>query len=833
MFRRAWRRLRATPVFTIFSVASLALSIGVTTAIYSLVAFITNRQSNVPNADRIAVVMATDPYRSRPGWRAALSREDLSDLAAASRRPLEIAASAPFSQTLVDDAVSEIVYGEAVTGNYFQKFDATPVQGRLIQWADDGAPGRVVVISHRLWRSRYGARPDAVGRVVRLAGQPFEIVGVAPEGFSGLNDQAQASTSIWVPLGSASMFPSSAAPRTPPDRRRRQLTMIVPVPAEGLAGLSAEMAAISERLDAAYPLAYRLAEQGQPIPRPRAWSLLAFSDVLEESASATARAVGVVMVIVGLVLVVACTNLANLVLARGAGRRHELAVRRALGASRWSLIREQLAETSLLAVFGGIGAFIVMRLLLYAFSATPLPVAQSYVLQLDPRVDAMTLVISAVSLLGALLVFGVGPAMQLTRVSVRSALASDGGSSGQPRWSTRRGLISLQVAISLAFFLISAFTIRIVVAERSRPSGIDIDHLAVGVLSLHLPPWDGAHVRQLVERLTNADVSIEGLESVAVSSGMPFGTTYTPIASVTSTDKPFLPGRDTYVSAPLLAASASIFRTLAVPIVRGRGFDGRDTAATAPVVVISERTARQVFGSTEVVGRELLMRNGINMADATSVKALSIIGVAADTDAHQRDSREVGVVYVPLSQHYEPTLMMVGRTAGDPADAVPKLQALVRRVDPDLVLDRPGPATLVLTGAYVLLHTVSDVAGGLAVLAMVLSMAGLFGVLSHLVAGRTREMGVRLALGAEPSRLRWLVLRDGLSPVAGGVAVGLLIGLLVRQGLSAAYNTPLSTADAIVFALAPLPILMSGIVACYWPARRASRVDPNVALREL
>jgi hypothetical protein len=302
---------------------------------------------------------------------------------------------------------------------------------------------------------------------------------------------------------------------------------------------------------------------------------------------------------------------------------------------------------------------------------------------------------------------------------------------------------------------------------------------------------------------------------------------------VTSTDKPFLPGRETYVSAPLLAASPSIFKTLAVPIVRGRAFDVRDTAASAPVVVVSERTARQVFGTAEAVGRELLLRNGINMSDATSVKSLSVIGVAADTDAQQRDSREIGVVYVPLSQHYEPTLVLVGRTPGDPADAVAKLQALARRVDPNLVLDRPGPAAFVLTGAYVLLDTVSDVAGWLAVLAMVLAMAGLFGVLSHLVAGRTREMGVRLALGAEPARLRRLILRDGLSPVTGGVVMGLLIGLLVRQGLSAAYNTPLSASDAIVFTLAPLPILISAIVACYWPARRASLVDPNVALREL
>ena len=833
MLRRAWRRLWATPVFTIFSVASLALGIGVTTAIYSVVAFMTNRQAAVPNSERVAVVMATDPYRSRPGWRAALSRQDFEDLKAASQRPLEIAVSAPFSQALVYGDVSEIVYGEAVSGNYFDRFGLSPAQGRLIQRADDGAPNRVAVIGHRLWRTRFNSDPLIVGRVVRLGGQPFEIIGVAPERFAGLHDQAQLMTSLWVPLGSTSMFPSSAAARTPADRRRRQFTVLLPVPPEGLERVSAEVAAIGAHLDAAHPLTYQLTEQGAPIARPRAWTPLPFSDVLDESARSGGRAVALVMVVVGLVIVVACTNLANLVLARGASRRHEIAVRRALGASRSSLVWDQLAETGLLALLGGAGAFIVMRAAMYWFSAVPLPISQSVVLQLDPQIDTTTLALAAVFLAGALLVFGVGPALQLTRVSVRPALASDGGGAGHTRWRTRRGLISLQVAISLAFFLISAFAMRIVLAERSRPSGIDLERLAVGVLSLHLPPWDALHVRDLVDRLSTLDPSNEGLESVAVSTGMPFGTPYTPMASVTSSDKPFLPGRSGYTLSPLLAASPSIFRTLGVPLVRGRGFDGRDNAATVPVVVVSEHTARQVFGTTDVVGRELLLRNAINMSDVTSVKTLQIIGVAADTDTQRRDSRDVGTVYLPLSQHQEPTLLLVGRTAGDAAAAVPRLQALARRLNPDLVLDRPGPATLVLTGAYVLLDSVSNIAAGLAVLAMVLAMAGLFGVLSHVVSGRTREMGVRLALGAEPSRLRRLVLGDGLAPVFGGVLVGLLIGVLVRQALSAVYSSPMSASDFLLFAISPVPILISAVVACYWPARRASRVDPNVALREL
>ena len=832
MFRRAWRRLWATPVFTIFSILSLALGVGVTTAIYSVVAFLTNRHVEVPHAARLAVIVATDPYRSRPGWRGALSREDFDDLRAASSRPMDIAASAPFSQTLVDGDVSEIVYGEAVSGNYFQKFEAVPTTGRLIQWADDGAPSRILVVSHELWRSRFDADPDIVGRVVRLAGQPFEIVGVAPEGFGGLIDQVRAFTGVWVPLGSTSMFPSIAAPKTPADRGRRQLTMVLPVPPEGLAGLAAEVAAISARLDAAHPLSYEMAEHAAPITRERAWVPRVFSEVSAESSRTVTRAVGVVMVIVALVLVVACTNLANLVLARGASRRHEIAVRRALGASRWSLIRDQLAETSLLTILGGVGAFVVMRLLMYWFSATPVPVSQVLVLPLDPRVDSTTLMLAAVSLVGALLVFGVGPAFQLTRVPLRPVLVADGASLSQPRWRTRRGLISLQVAISLAFFLISAFAIRIVVAERTRPSGIDVDRLAMGMLSLYLPPWDESRARGLLARLAELDGTPEGLEAVAVSSGMPFGTAYTPLASVTSPDKPFVPGKVPSVAAPLLASSPSIFRTLGVTVVRGRGFDARDAEGRPGVVVVSERTARQVFGTPDVVGRELLLRNRVNMSGA-SLRRLTIIGVATDTDTLQRDSREMGAVYVPLAQHHEPTLVLVGRTSGDPLQTIPRLHALARRLDPDLVIDRPGPAALVLTGAYALMETVSDVAGSLAVLAMVLAMAGLFGVLSHLVAGRTREMGIRLALGADPQRLRWLVLREGLSPVAGGVIIGLVIGLLVRLGLSAAYSSPFSATDVLVFTLAPLPILISGIAACYWPARRASLVDPNVALHEL
>jgi len=267
--------------------------------------------------------------------------------------------------------------------------------------------------------------------------------------------------------------------------------------------------------------------------------------------------------------------------------------------------------------------------------------------------------------------------------------------------------------------------------------------------------------------------------------------------------------------------------------VKGRPFDSRDTGGAPHVIVLSEQTARQVFGSTDIVGRPVVLKAGQNMTNAGAVTTLTVVGIASDTDTQRRYSRDAGAVYVPLAQHYEPSLAIVGRTSGNPAEILGQLRTLARRADPDLVVDRPATAALMITGPYVLIGIVSRAAGGLALLALVLAMAGLFGVLSHLVARRTREMGLRMALGADPDRIRRLVIGDGLRPVLAGVGIGWAVGLLVRFLLRAAYANPLSMTDLLAFLIAPVPIVAAALVACYWPARRASAVDPNVALREL
>lgn len=831
MLRRAWLRLWATPVFTLFAIVSLALGVGVTTAIYSVILSLTRTVIDVPNADQVGLIVGADFMAGgRPIWRSAVSVADFEDL----KRSLTTAApeaSAPFYQSAVTPATAEMVSGEAVTGNYFQLLGLTPARGRLIQSADEATAASVAVISYTLWNARLAADPNVIGMPIRIGGQPYEIVGVAPEGFDGLSIRFQTPSSVWIPLSASARSPGGPVASEAGDRRKRQLSVLVPLSgARSVRALSEEIGAVAARLDRSFPIDSRHDAAGVPTREPREWSLGTIKAVTRQLDSQFGRVEMAIMAIVGLVLVVACTNLANLVLARGSARTHELAVRRALGASRSRLVTEQLAETSLLAGMGALGAFLVARLLLVGFASVNLPVAQSTVIQIQPQLDTTTLTWAGVSLLASLLVFGLGPAIQLTRVQLRARLASDSGGTGQMRWRTRRTLIAVQVMISLSFFLIAAFAVRSISAEEATPSGIDVDRLALGTLNFGVPPWNEARARQTVDRLMTLAAEQPVLQSAAVVSGMPFGMTqYTAGSDVTTIDKPFVRGDEVHTYAPFIAATPSVFQTLGVSIVRGRAFDVHDTAGGAPVAVLSEHTARDLFGTTDVIGREFLLRRATSTGE--TVDQLAIIGIAADTDSEVRGLRKSGVVYLPLTQRFEPILTFVARTDRDPADLIGPMKVLVQHADPDLVLAHPGAAAPIVLGRSILMGMVSRLSAGLAVLTMFLGMAGLFGVLSHLVSRRRREMGLRMALGAAPSQIRALVIRDGFQPVASGLIMGYLIAIAVRFILP--FADRFSTQDLLVFVLAPVPIVVAAFVACYWPAMQASRVDPNVALKEL
>lgn len=811
----AARRLLAAPLFTMFAILSLALGVGVTTCVYSLVAQTFWRETPVHEPDGLLFVSAPGASSVVP---ARLSHADYADLLPAQTSFETIAASATIRVALTSSVSTDLVSAEAVDGSYFQMLGIAPVLGRHILPTD--ADARIVVLSHSLWRSRFRADPSVIGQTVRISGEPFEVIGIAAASFDGLRG-SYIGTSLWLPLSAADLI-SREAIDTPISGSDQPLTVVGRLAAAvSESAAASEVGAIGARLDAQRPHRSRFA--GREV-LPRRWTLRSLADINAQSQALSNRFGFVLVGLVALVLVVACTNLANLVLARGTTRLQELAVRSALGASRWRLVRAQLVETGLLAAAGGLGSWLVAQGLRVALDVE-LPLGPRQMLRLQPAFDAPVVVASLVAVLLSLVVFGLEPALMLTRRrDVRNDLAAGSGSAAPPRSRRQRTLLRWQVAISAGFFIIATLFVRHTIEELRHDIGFDIDRLAVAVVSVDVQGWDEARVRRVVDRALEEARGEPGVAGVTVSTGMPFGI---PNVLSISVRLPNSPGRPI----PAVAAVPSFFRTIGVPLVHGRGFENRDHAGAAPVVVLSARTARRVFGTANAVGRQIEM----TVRGAAGQRALTatVVGVARDTDTGFLIGREDDLAYLPFSQHFGPRVVLTARATGDTARAVLALRSAIRRADPDLAIDFSGTGRAVLAGPYVFLRAAGVGALALGALTLVLAMVGLFGIQTHIVSHRTREIGLRMAFGASRGNVQRMVLKDGYSPVFQGLALGLFIGLTGRTLVRTFLDVNVNVVDPWMLFVVPVPLLLAAFFACLLPAYRASRVDPNVALRQL
>jgi putative ABC transport system permease protein len=537
-----------------------------------------------------------------------------------------------------------------------------------------------------------------------------------------------------------------------------------------------------------------------------------------------------IVALVALVLVVACTNLSNLMLARGTMRYQELTVRGALGAPRWRLVREQLAETLLIAIMGGVVSFVVLRALMPLLNVE-VPIGPSIVVSAQPRINAAALLATAGALLLALAVFGLEPALRLTaKRDVRDVLASGGGSVGTPTTKRQRRLLRWQVAISAGFFIVASMSARYLARDARHDSGVMLDRMAVAIVSFYGQPWDEPKARAAVDRILQEGSRTAGVEAIAVSTGLPFGTTITPGAVLSTPEEPIVP-REEQTWAMLMSVTPQYFRAAGTPLLRGRGFDDRDTAASQQVVVIGESAARRLFGTPDAVGREMLIKvdtRGYRKEEER--RLVTVVGVAADADTTRYASRRSQTVYLPFTQEYLPYLTMIARTST--SDPVPVLRQLIRNGDADVPVERIGSAHTILAGPYVFLRAAGIVAVSLGALALLLAMVGLYGVQSQVVALRTREIGVRISLGATAGQVRAMVLKDGYAPVVQGLMIALFLGVAGRAIVSSMVVGLMDVIDPWML-LVPVPLLLAAFFACWLPARRASRVDPNVALRHL
>jgi predicted permease len=828
--RHAWRRLRRAPAFTVFSVVTLALGIGATTAVYSAVYAAILRPPDLPNVSEVANLYHSDPRGGASGLGSiAFSRADFDDYRAAQTSFQFVAAWTRFRLPFSANGRTDFLMGEAVGGDYFAVVGIHAALGRVIQRDDDRPSATpVIVLSDTVWRTRFDGDPAIVGKTARLGDTTFEIVGVMAPSFHGVDMPTVLPTAAWIPL---SMMPDAQAANLLDRERRILMAKGRLQPGRTMAQAQAELTAIAQRLDLAYPIGRGVGSRFPAAYKARRWFLMPAANVkMHESLDRLARPLAAtIMLSVCLVLLVACTNVANLVLTRNTARRHETAVRLALGATRWRIVREQLAEAALVTVMGGAAALVLAQVLIARVLRSEVPIVPGLSARISPEINLPVAAAAVASTVLALIVFGVIPAFHGTRRGVRDAIASDGHSGSLPRWRGRRALIACQVTVSAGLVSIAVLCAQQLLAVARHDTGLDIDRLALVRVSLPSARYDEPRARRVLDEIVDSAARLPGVESAAVSSGFPVEMGSSLGGQIARTPDQLAGGHYEF-----MIAAPGVFRTWGIPTLEGRTFDGRDTAGSEPVLVLTQRLARTLFPEGSAVGHQVVLRYQQMAGEPVpAIRAATVVGVVADTDFGDRGNRGYGAVYLPWTQHYRSTMAVSVRTAADPAALVDALRQIVNRIDSNVpVMDAETAASL--GGGSALIVRIGAVASGLlGGLALILAMAGLYGVLSEAVLRRTREMGIRMALGADAYRLRRMVLVDGVRPVIVGLAIGLGCGMILRVAFRPMFIRMLPAFDPIVFLVVPAAFIAASLLAAYLPARHASRVDPNVALRHL
>jgi putative ABC transport system permease protein len=822
-FGYALRRLRMAWGFTLFAVVTLALGIGATTALYSVAHAALFREPAIRDFDRVVNLYHSDARG--PLHHMAFSWPDVIDIRASQTVFSDMMAWSFFQEGLSGPAGFELVRGEMVSGDYFDFAGARPLMGRALRLEDDdAASASVAVISQGYWQRRFGGEPAVLGRTLTLKGRPFEIVGVMPAAFRGMDIPNAAPTAIWVPIGAAALMGERRPQATWSDRDHRWVLLKGRL-ASGhtLDSARAQMTAIAERLDRTEPLR----EHGRAHPSSpaasRRFSVSMASDVrLHESVDWLAMPLAQgSLIAVGLTLLVACTTLANLLIARGARQRHEVAVRRALGASRWRLLSPLALESCIVGLAGGAAGVLtaagLLRMLAEGFT-----MGRSVTVILEPRLEPPVLAVALAATLGSLAVFGLIPAWHNTNVSMRQVLDTAGGGV-VPRWRARRVLIGVQVAVSVALLAVGAVFARAALTTARHDPGFDLNRLLAAHVVFAYDPRPADHQPRSLAAVLEAVQRRPGVESAALASGLPVHFGGGEGAYV---------GREPQIVATMaraelgqyvlaLRGTSDLFRTLGVRLVDGRGFTEGEVAAGARVVVIARSVARRAFGTPLASGRTLFV----------GPDSYTVVGVADEVDAGTLGTRDRGFIYLPWRFDDARSVVITARADRDPATLAEDFRRTLREVDPDLPVVESTTGPEIATRQTLFNRVAADLTVALGGFTLVLALVGLSGLLAYLVSSRRREIGVRMALGATSARIVRLVLEDGLRPVLVGSLVGLVAGALTSHALASLF-LPRAGLDTASVLLVPLVLLPAAMLACYLPARRAARVDPSVALRD-
>ena len=772
------------PGFSLAAILTLALGIGANTALFSVVNAVLVKPLPYPDSDRLVTLESSH------------SLPDIADIGRMASSFTAIGTVARWDLDLVGQGEPERISGEMVGENVFPALAVKAAMGRTFDAADDRARAPVVVLSDGFWRSHLAADPAVVGRRLQLSGAVYEVIGVMPPGFRSPFNDAQ----LWIPFRTG--YPEGAEARgahftQPVARLAANATM---------QSAQAELDVLSRNLAEAHP------------DEPRAFVARGLREAVVGDMR---RPLLLLFAAVALVLLVACANYASLLLARGAGRGPEMRLRRALGAGRGRLVRQLVTESGLLSLLGGLAgaglAWVGLRFLL-ALRPAGLPSLNPIVLD----VEALGFAVLASCATG--IAFGLAPAWHVARGGERLPSTGTTGAATSP---VRRGLVVSQLALALVLLTGAGLLMRSFWILRSQPSGFEPEGVLTMRLSLPAARYESIPTQQaFLSRLEEGLRDLPGTRASGLVSELPLSG-WRMMHNMIVEGEPTVPeGQEPEIYTH--EVSPGYFAAAGTAILRGRGIERGDTAGAPLVGVVNEAFVRRFCAHRDPLGVRARWARG------TPDTWMTIVGVVADARFEDLGETQSPTIYTPHLQKQQPwkrwTAIVVRVAGGDPMALANPVRAQVRRLDAALPINDVKPLTSVL------LDSVSDRRFNLvllsvfAALAFVLAVIGVYGVLAHLVAQRAREVGVRMALGARRLDVLWLMLRQGLPLIAGGVACGAL-GALAATRLMRSLLYGVEPGDPLTFVAAAGSLALVGLLASLIPAQRATRVDPTIALR--
>jgi macrolide transport system ATP-binding/permease protein len=803
--RYSIRSLLKNPGLTAAAVLSLGLGIGANTTIFTWVQAVLFRPIPLaadPGTIRIAAMENREGQSrswSYPNFQDFRDRATLVEVVGQDDQTLSIA---------VDDT-AERTWGGLVSGNFFQVMGLRAAAGRLFTPQDDVTPGGhpVAVISYAYWQRRFRGDTSIVGKQVTINNTPMTVIGVAPEGFIG--SFLGIASSAWVPMA---MQKEMMGGDRLAQRGNGWMQSIVRLkPGVSDAQAQAEAASIMAQLEREHPQF----NDGRRLRIVQTW------EAPFGAATVLTPVLAVLTILVALVLVIACANVANLLLSKAVGRRREVAVRLSLGASRTRLVRQLLTESLLLSLVAGVAGVVMAYWTMDVIMAFVPPV--DLPLDLGLRMDGMTLVFAiAVSAITGVL-FGLAPALQASSPHTINALKEEGrsGSGGRTSGRLRSALVVSQVAVCLVLLVGATLFLRSFIAAQTLSPGFDADRLVTASMDMFPSGYTGERHREFQRRTLEAVQALPGVESAAFGSRIPigFGGNNSTAVSIDG----YQPRENEEVVINYSTVSAGYFETMGIAIRAGREYTDADTATSPRTIVINEAMARRYWPDGNALGK--IVRFGPNASE--------VIGVVADAKYGSINERPLPQLFVPMARSEVSTLRLFVRTSGDPGPLVAEVRNAIRALDPNLPIYDARTLTEHMQGAVFAQRMAANLLGAMGVLALLLAAIGLYGVMAYAVSQRTQEMGIRLALGASPASLLNMIVGQGMKLTTIGLLIGLALALAAFGSIGAVRTLlpGISPLDPITFVAVPLLLAAIACLASWFPARRAGRVDPLVALR--